>query len=146
MKPVLVYQRNGVDSIKYFVSNSAVYSLQYHLVWCTKYRKPVLTESIQSSLISEIRNIARNSDFEIVELNTDKDHIHMLIYLKPTHFIPTVVKQLKGSTSRTLRSKHKELRRIYYGGSLWSPSYFISSVSDTTEEVISRYIQNQGKE
>ena len=76
-------------------------------------------------------------------METDKDHIHMLISLKPQHYIPTVVKTLKGQSARRLFKLHPEIKRFLWGGHLWNPSYFIATVSENTEEPVRRYIQNQ---
>ena len=62
-----------------------VYSLQYHIVWCVKYRRKILTPDIEVSLMAIIHKIAKDNDFEILEANTDKDHIHLLISCSPQH-------------------------------------------------------------
>ena len=120
-----------------------VYSLQYHLVWCVKYRRKVLVNGIEKSLKEILIQLCKDHEITIEEMETDKDHIHMLISLKPQHYIPTVVKTLKGQSARRLFKLHPEIKRFLWGGHLWNPSYFIATVSENTEEQIRRYIQNQ---
>ena len=120
-----------------------VYSLQYHLVWCVKYRRKVLVNEIEKSLKEILIQLCKDHEITIEEMETDKDHIHMLISLKPQHYIPTVVKTLKGQSARRLFKLHPEIKRFLWVGHLWNPSYFIATVSENTEEQIRRYIQSQ---
>jgi putative transposase len=121
-----------------------VYSIQYHIVWCVKYRHKILTSKIEKSLIEILRKIANDNEFEIIEINTDLDHIHLLIDCKPQHYIPNIIKALKGVSARLLMLEYgDELKKKLWGGHLWSPSYFISTVSENTEEQIRNYIKAQ---
>lgn len=122
-----------------------VYSIQYHLVWCVKYRHDVLVDRIEMDTKSIIQDLADEHEIEIVEMEMDKDHIHLLIECKPQHYIPNMVKAFKGVSARKLFKLHPELKKQLWGGHLWNPSYFIATVSETTEEQIRRYIQNQQK-
>lgn len=120
-----------------------VYSIQYPLVWCVKYRHKLLYGSVDKDLQDLLRQIAEDKGITILEMESDKDHIHLLIDCKPHHYIPNLVKALKGVSARLLFKKHPELKRRLRGGHLWNPSYFIATVSENTEEQIRRYIQNQ---
>jgi putative transposase len=71
------------------------------------------------------------------------DHIHLLISCTPQHFIPTIVKILKGNTARHLFMHHPELKSKLWDGHLWNPSYFVATVSDNTAEQITEYIDHQ---
>lgn len=122
-----------------------VYSIQYHLVWCVKYRHDILVDRIEVDIKSIIQDLADEHEIEIVEMETDKDHIHLLIECKPQHYIPNMVKAFKGVSARKLFKLHPELKKRLWGGHLWNPSYFIATVSENTEEQIRRYIQNQQK-
>ena len=122
-----------------------VYSLQYHIVWCVKYRRKILTGDINTTLLDIISQVADTYGFTIEEANTDLDHVHLLVSASPQHSIPTIIKQLKGITARKLFTAYPELKQQLWGGHLWNPSYFIATVSETTEQDIRRYIQNQGK-
>lgn len=121
-----------------------VYSIQYHLVWCVKYRRKILTIEIEKDLIEILNKIARDNNFEILECNGDLDHIHLLINCSPQHYIPDMIKALKGVSARLLMKKYGEyINEILWGGHLWNPSYFIATVSENTEMQIREYIQNQ---
>ena len=123
-----------------------VYSLHYHVVWSVKYRHKVLTPEILTDLKYILEKIARDKGIQILEFNTDEDHVHILIDCSPQHFIPDIMKALKGVSARLLMKKHgKYLRKKLWGGHLWNPSYFISSVSENTEAQIREYIKSQGK-
>ena len=126
-----------------------VYSIQYHIVWCVKYRHKILTSKIEKSLIKILKikilnKIADDNEFSITEINADLDHIHLLIDCKPQHYIPNIIKALKGVSARLLMLEYKdELKKKLWGGHLWNPSYFISTVSENTEEQIRNYIKSQ---
>ncbi|MFQ7208598.1 MAG: IS200/IS605 family transposase [Coprococcus sp.] len=121
-----------------------VYSIQYHIVWCVKYRHKIITEQIENRLIEIINKMADDNGFQILEYNTDKDHIHLLVNCSPQHYIPDMIKALKGVSARLLMKEFgEELKRKLWGGHLWNPSYFVATVSENTEEQIRKYIQNQ---
>ena len=121
-----------------------VYSLQYHIVWFGKYRRKILTPDIEVSLMAIIHKIAKDNDFEILEANTDKDHIHLLISCSPQHYIPNIMKALKGVSARLLMKEHGDfLKQKLLRGHLWNPSYFVATVSENTEAQIREYIERQ---
>jgi len=120
-----------------------VYSIQYHIVWCIKYRHKVLNEKIEKALIYLLNSIAKNNGFTIQEVNTDLDHIHLLIECTPQHYIPDIIKALKGVSARLLLKQYPELKKKLWGGHLWNPSYFIATVSENTKEQIRNYIKSQ---
>ena len=124
-----------------------VYDLYYHIVWCVKYRHKILLNDIKDDLIDIIKNICVNNNYELVEINTDLDHVHLIIGLSPQDSIPVVMKTLKGVSARLLNSKHKnELSKVLYGGHIWSSSYYIATTSDNIMDNIKEYIINQGNE
>lgn len=121
-----------------------VYSLKYHVVWCVKYRRKIITPEIEKSLLEIISKISADNNFEILEVNISEDHIHLLISCSPQHYIPNMIKALKGVSARLLMKKHGQyLKSKLYRGHLWNPSYFITTVSENTEEQIREYIQKQ---
>ena len=123
-----------------------VYSLEYHVVWCVKYRHKVIDENIEASLKEIILKISEDNEFKVLEFNTAKDHVHLLISCSPQHYIPNILKALKGVSARLMMKKHGEvLKKKLWGGHLWNPSYFIATVSENTEEQIRQYIHNQKK-
>lgn len=122
-----------------------VYGIEYHIVFCVKYRKRIIDDNIKKSLFQIFTLLSEDIGFTILEVNTDLDHIHLLISCKPQHYIPDIVKRLKGTSARWLFQLYPELKKELDGGHLWNPSYFIATVSDTLEENIKEYIYNQGK-
>jgi putative transposase len=120
-----------------------VYSIQYHVVWCVKYRHKLLTGEVESNLKEILHQIASDNHFEITEIEADADHIHLLIDCSPQHSIPNIIKALKGVSARLLFKKFPQLKTKLWGGNMWNPSYFVATVSEQTEEQIRKYIQNQ---
>lgn len=121
-----------------------VYSIQYHIVWCVKYRHKILTIDIERKLKDILYKIAEDNNFQIEEINGDLDHIHLLIQCSPQHYIPNIIKALKGVSARLLMKEYgTTLKKKLWGGHLWNPSYFIATVSENTEEQIRNYIKNQ---
>ncbi|MCQ6275907.1 IS200/IS605 family transposase [Bacillus sp. V3B] len=121
----------------------SVYGIQYHLVWCVKYRKKILSGELDKRLKEIVKEQAISHRFTIIELETDLDNIHMLIECSPQHYIPNIVKALKGNLVRFLFKEFPSLKRHLWEEHLWNPSYFICTVSDRTEEQIKKYIQEQ---
>ena len=121
-----------------------VYSIQYHIVWCVKYRHQILYGGIENKLIELLNNISEDNGFAIIEVNTDKDHVHLLVECTPQHYIPNMMKSLKGVSARLLMKEYgQELKQKLWGGHLWNPSYFVATVSENTEEQIRQYIKSQ---
>ena len=121
-----------------------VYSIQYHIVWCVKYTHKIITQEVEKRLLEIIKQVAKYEGFQILECNTDKDHIHILVNCSPHHYIPNIIQKLKGVSSKLLMQEfNKELKKKLYGGHIWNPSYFIATVSENTEQQIQQYIKNQ---
>lgn len=124
-----------------------VYDLYYHIVWCVKYRRTILVDNIKDDFIDIITNICKNNNYELIEINADKDHVHILLGLSPQDSIPVVMKTLKGVSARLLNQKHSnEISKVLWGGHIWSPSYYIATASDNVMDNIRKYIQNQGED
>jgi len=120
-----------------------VYSIQYHIVWCVKYRRRVLLGEVEKDLKKAMIEIAGNYGITIVEMETDQDHIHLLVECTPQHYIPDILKTLKGVSARRLFQLHPEIKQKLWGGHLWNPSYFVATASEDTETQIRTYIQSQ---
>lgn len=122
-----------------------VYSLQYHFVWCTKYRKPVLTGSVRDDCIRMLYQLADEYQFRISALEVMPDHVHTLLDCKPQFCPSKMVKILKGSTARWLFIKHPELKSQLWGGHLWNPSCCVVTVSDRSFNMVKQYIESRQK-
>lgn len=120
-----------------------VYSLQYHIVWCTKYRAKVLQGKIEEDAKKHLLQTAENLGITIDAMEVMPDHIHLLVSCKPQFCPSDGIKVLKGNTSRWLFLAHPELKKRLWGGHLWNPSYFIATVSSRTREQVENYIRCQ---
>ncbi len=130
-----------IDIKTYKSNNNVVYSCKYHVVWCPKYRKSVLTGSIAGRLKAIIRDVVSERKSEIIEMEIMPDHVHLIVEVGPQYGIHRLVKQIKGRSSRLLRSEFKVLRtRI---PTLWTNSYFVSTVGGAPLAVIKQYIEHQ---
>lgn len=120
-----------------------VYAIQYHIVWCVKYRRKILTREVEAKLIRILNKIADDNQIIIQELNIDLDHIHMLISCKPQHCISNFIKAFKGVSARLLAKEIPELKKQFLKGHLWNSSYYVGTVSENTEQQIINYIKSQ---
>ncbi|WML39496.1 IS200/IS605 family transposase [Neobacillus sp. OS1-2] len=127
--------------IKYKSNNNVVYSCKYHVVWCPKYRRNVLIDGVDDRLKSIILDVAGETRSEVIEMEIMPDHVHLLVECDPQFGINKLIRMMKGRSSRYLRSEFPWLKsRI---PSLWTNSYFVSTVGGTTLEVVKQYIENQ---
>lgn len=122
-----------------------VYSLKYHIVWCTKYRKPVLVDEIADTCKTMMYQMAEEYKFKILAIEVMPDHIHLLLSCKPQFFISDMIKIFKGNLARRLFLDYPKLKDSLWGGHLWNPSYFVATVSERTENQITEYINSQKK-
>ncbi|WP_410515117.1 IS200/IS605 family transposase [Paenibacillus sp. BR2-3] len=120
-----------------------VYAIEYHIVWCVKYQHKILVEELDVRLKEILLKIASDYAFTISEMESDKDHIHLLVECTPQHAIPSMIKVLKGISARLLFKEFPHLKKKLGDGHLWNPSYFIATASEHTEEQIRKYIQDQ---
>lgn len=125
----------------YKSNNNVVYSCKYHVVWCPKYRRKVLVHGVDVRLKELIHQIATEHQAEVMELEIMPDHVHLLIEVDPQYGIHRLVKQLKGVTSRILRQEFPRLKQRL--PTLWTNSYFVSTVGGAPLEIIKQYIENQ---
>lgn len=120
-----------------------VYSLQYHIVWCTKYRRKVLTAGADEDCKQLLLDLAEEYGFRIPAMEVMPDHVHVLIDAKPQFFISDMVKIMKGSLARRLFLLHPEMKEKLWGGHLWNPSYCAVTVSGRSREQVEKYIESQ---
>jgi len=130
---------------KYKTGSSTTHRLLTHLVWCPKYRRRVLLGKVASRLYELFRQAAEVNDWEVHELNVQKDHVHMLLQYHPRESISQAVNILKGGTSKVIRQEFPKLEEFLWGDSLWCDGYFAESVGQVNEKVMKDYIKNQNK-
>lgn len=122
-------------------NNKTVFNIGYHIIWCTKYRRQVLSTSIQSRLSELLYKKASEIGINIKYLSIMPDHVHLFVKTSPTDSPHWVVQQLKGYTSRILRNEFKELKTKI--PTLWTRSYYTESVGHISENTIKKYIEEQ---
>ncbi len=125
----------------YKSNNNVVYSCKYHVVWCPKYRRKILVNQIEERLKEILLSYATELSVDILEMEIMPDHVHLLLEVDPQFGIHKAVKSLKGYTSKILREEFPYLKTKL--PTLWTNSYFVSTVGGASLEVIKQYIENQ---
>lgn len=127
--------------MKYKANNNVVYSCKYHVVWCPKYRRKVLVGDIEHRLKELIQKTADEINAEILELEVMPDHVHLRIEIDPQYGINKAVRHIKGVSSHVLRTEFPSLKSRL--PTLWTNSYFVSTVGGAPLNAIKQYIENQ---
>lgn len=124
----------------------SVYSLNYHFVQCIKYRRQVLdNDKIIDMLKTQIHNISENFQVDVLGIEPDKDHFHMLFKCKPTLNIPKYINAIKCITSREIQRNFPKVKKKLWKQNFWSPSYFLATSGQVTLDVLKSYVDKQGK-
>ena len=128
----------------YTHARTCVYNINYHIVWCVKYRRKVLTPEISEKLYEIIQSIAEDKGFCVVDCKVgEADHIHCFVSAPPKISVTQIVKYLKGISGIELLKEFPELRRFLWKGQLWNGSYFCETIGSTSEDNILKYIERQ---
>lgn len=127
--------------MNYKSNNNVVYSCKYHVVWCPKYRRPVLVDGVDVRLKELVTEICDEHHFDLIEIEVMPDHVHLLLEVDPQFGIHRAVKLIKGTSSRVLREEFPWVKSRL--PSLWTNSYFVASVGDVSLERIQQYIEDQ---
>ena len=122
-------------------NRNCVYQTAYHVVWCPKYRRSVLTGTVVESLSALLSEVCEENNWKILNLEIQPDHIHLFVSIPPSKSVSEAVKRLKGTTARKLFLKHPELKKQLWDGHLWSPSYYVGTAGNVSAETIRRYIE-----
>lgn len=123
--------------------SSAKYNINYHFVWCPKYRKSILKGQIEADVKNIIETICRTKNWGVLELKVMPDHLHLFISAPPYESPTGIIKILKGVSALQLFKLRPELRKALRKGHLWSPSYYVGTAGNVSAETIKRYIQEQ---
>jgi len=126
---------------RYAKNAGAVFSLKLHIIWCPKYRRKVLTDTVAQRLDQLLRKKSSELEFIIYALEIMPDHVHLFLEHDPTRCVAEIVNRLKGYTSRVLRQEFPTLRSKL--PTLWSRSYYASSVGHVNKTTIRKYIEDQ---
>ena len=123
-----------------------VFRIMYHFVWIPKYRHKVFDEPYCTKLKDIIRKIGYDYNIEIVELEVPGDHIHMVVRSEPKVCPSGIMQIIKSLSARNFFKLHPEIRKKYFwGGKLWTQSFFVETIGNANEEVIRKYVKNQLK-
>lgn len=132
---------------KYTYGRTSVYNLNYHFVWCTKYRNKPLPPDVADDLKKILYEIANEKGFVITQMEVGlDDHIHVMVSAHPKHSVTTLASWLKGISARRLLALHPELKKMYWKSNdrhVWTNSYFVESIGFTNQEAVSNYIKKQ---
>ena len=121
--------------------------LLYHIVLPLKYRKKVITEEIGLTLKSICFEISERYEIEFLEIGHEPDHVHFLVQSVPNLSVSKLVRALKSITAKELFRRHPEIKQQLWGGHFWTSGYYANTVGQySNEEVIRKYVENQGKE
>jgi len=127
--------------INYKSNNNVVYSCKYHVIWCSKYRRDVLKDGADTRLKIVIQEVCNEFGAEVIEMEIMPDHVHLVIEIDPQYGIARLVKNIKGRSSRILRQEFSWCRTRV--PTLWTNSWFVSTVGGAPLEVIKQYIEQQ---
>ena len=130
-----------MNKIAYKSNRNVYYSCKYHVVWCPKYRRKVLVDRVAERLATIIREVCQENQAEVVSLEITPDHVHVLVEVDPQFGIHRLVRLIKGRSSRFLRQEFPILKRKL--PTLWTNSYFVSTVGGAPFSVMRQYIENQ---
>ena len=122
-----------------------VYNFHYHLIWTTKYRHPVFTTiALVEEMKGILRSLAVQMEVTIEEMEVMDDHVHLLLSFKPKYAPTNIVKNFEGSSARIFFQRHPEIKAAqFWGGHLWSHSYYMSTLGNMSKATVEKYIQSQ---
>ena len=121
--------------------------LLYHLVCPAKYRRKVFTPAVEKTLKETCLELAPCYELHFVEIGADEDHVHFLIQSVPVNAPSKIVQITKSATAKKIFEHHSEVRKILYGGKFWTSGFYMNTVGQYgNEDVIKKYVQNQGKQ
>ena len=131
---------------EYISKDHSKFLIKYHMIPVCKYRKKLLIGAVEYDMKQIMQNISNLSYFDIEVIETDKDHIHMMICSEPKLSPLQIVRRLKQMSTTAIWKKHENyLRHIFYReNTFWTDGYFVSSVQNVSQKTIKKYIENQG--
>lgn len=122
---------------------TSAFNLNYHFVWCPKYRKSFMKGKYKKFIEEQVPKIAKEKGVWLIELKVMPDHIHLFLSAPPQKAPSNIVKFFKGILGLRLFREFPELKKEFWGGHIWSPSYYVGSAGHVSADVIQRYINSQ---
>ena len=119
-------------------TSSCRYLLQIHLIFVVKYRKKLLIGSLNDDMLQKLFDISKRYDFDIKTMNSDIDHLHMLISMKPSISVSQIVRVLKQESTIYIWKKYKQLLKLHFWKehTFWLDGYFVASIGNANEKTI----------
>ena len=132
--------------IEYILKNHSKFLIKYHIILVCKYRKQLLVGAVEYDMKKIMRHISEMSDFDIEVMETDKDHLHMMVRSEPKLSPLQIVRRLKQMSTSAVWKKYRDFLRhnFYKEHTFWTDGYFVSSIGNVSQETIKKYIENQG--
>lgn len=139
-------KKNNRKLYGYQTTNRVKHNLKLHLILVCKYKKKLLQQGIESNIKNIIRDIEANSDFDIIEMESDIDHIHIMLQYIPRVSISSIANRIKSVTTHKIWLEHSNYlqKHFWKEKTFWTDGYFVCSVGEASPETIQNYIRNQG--
>lgn len=131
---------------EYISKDLSKFIIKYHIILVCKYRKQLLVGAVEYDMKKIMRHISEMSDFDIEVMETDKDHLHMMVRSDPKLSPLQIVRRLKQMSTSAVWKKYRDFLRhnFYKEQTFWTDGYFVSSIGNVSQETIKKYIENQG--
>ena len=131
---------------EYISKNHSKFLIKYHIILVCKCRKQLLVGAVEYDMKKIMRHISEMSDFDIEVMETDKDHLHMMVRSEPKLSPLQIVRRLKQMSTSAVWKKYRDFLRhnFYKKHTFWTDGYFVSSIGNVSQETIKKYIENQG--
>ena len=126
-------------------NNHSVFSLNYHLIMCVKYRRKVIDDKVSDRLKEIFENIAPGYNITLEEWNHGREHVHVMFRGQPNTEISKFINAYKSAGSRLVKKEFPEIRQELWKETFWSQSYCLVSTGGVTADIIREYIQTQGE-
>ena len=133
--------RLETPDLVYQTTRYSTYACEYHIIWCTKYRRSALSDEIQARFKELVLESEETYGFIVRALETMSDHVHLLMSIPPTESVGIMVGKIKGMTAKVLREEFPHLKSRL--PNLWTRSYFVASTGSVTLQVLKQYVESQ---
>ena len=130
----------------YRVTSHTRFDLKYHLIWITKYRKPVLSGRVALRLRELVREICATHSVQILRGHVSTDHVHIFISMPPQLSVSRIAQFIKGKSSRKLMDEFPKIKKEFWGQHFWARGYFAVTSGAITDEMVMDYIANQDED
>ena len=133
--------RLETPDLVYQTSRYSTYACEYHIIWCTKYRRSALSHEIQARFKELVLESEEKYGFIVRAIETMADHVHLLMSIPPTENVSIMVGKIKGMTAKVLREEFPHLKSRL--PNLWTRSYFVASTGGVALQVLKQYVESQ---